>query len=191
MPLSCADSPSVPVVWAPSGWPSWDPAGTGKVTGGFVLLPFVRLTCEESERHRKGELRAFVYAQEGCHLSWRSEHCSHVSTTCGNPPACCSPGPKCPGLGQQIRLWLCYGHQLSPCSCLKPSSSERRPCTTGHGPPTSLCDSKGHLGGRTAGAELPPLLPCSTPGTKSMLIMKANVSELHILQQLALLWLRH
>lgn len=196
MPLSCADSPSATevlelVVWAPSGWPGWDPVGMGKVTGGFVLLLFVSLTCEESEPRGKGELTAFVHAQEGCHLSWCSEHCPNVSTTHGNPPAHCPPDPRCPGPGQQIRILLCYGHHLGHRSCLKPPSSERGPCTTGHGPPTSLCDSKSraawHLGGRTAGAELPPLLPCSSPGTKSTLITKANVPELQILQQLALL----
>ena len=178
-----------------SGRPQAGPGGIlqarGKITGGFVLLPFVSLTCEESEPRGKGELTAFVRAQEGCHLSRCSEHCSDVSTTPGNPPARCAPDPKCPGPGQQIRILLCYGHHLGPRSCLKPPSSERGPCTTGHGPPTSLCHSKGSSGGRTAGAELPPLLPCSVPGAKSALIMKASVSELHILQQLALLWLRH
>lgn len=168
MPLGCADRPSAAevlelVVWAPSGWPGWDPAGTGKVTGGFVLLPFVSLTCEESEPRGKGELTAFVRAQEGCHLRRCSEHCSNVSTAPGNPPAHCAPDPKRPGPGQQIRILLCYGHHLGPRSCLKPPSSKRGPCTTGHGPPTSLCHSKGILGGHTAGAELPPSCHAACP----------------------------
>lgn len=42
------------VTQAPSG--EWDTAGTGKDTGGFILLLFVFLTCEDSEPHGKGAL---------------------------------------------------------------------------------------------------------------------------------------
>lgn len=114
MPLSRADSPSATevlelVIWAPSGRPRWDPAGTGKVTGGFVLLS-VSLTGEESEPRGNGELTAFGHAQEGWRLSRRSEHRSDASTSRGNPPAHRTPGPKRPG--QQIRIWLLCGHAL-------------------------------------------------------------------------------
>lgn len=96
-----------------------------------------------------------MQTQQGCHLNWSSEHFSNRTTMCGSPLICSCPDPKCPG--QQMRIMLCYSHHLDPCSCLKPPASEHRPSRTGHGPPISLCGSKGTLGAVALNSQPPAM----------------------------------